>query len=512
MRIRSGVLLLLSGWLAGGCDVGAGEMLSLEEMGTLASLAFIDLNGNGEFDAADLPAPGLDQVLLRSNGDTAALARSDASGVAIFPGLPIGSYTISIATQALGDTLSLAATSRQVRVPPRDTARSTVGVRYPRLNLEQARVAPAGKIVSVEGVAQYNANLFGDSTLVIADNSAALRISGITSKTVQFGDSIVAIGRIGSYQGQPALLLAALFNVGVGAPMAPVLLTSAEAASARSGTLDGRTVHVSGARVLELSQTPTGDSRLKVDDGSGVVEVFLDRDTQIQLDDPLLPGVRLDVTGTLAPRSGSKEWRIQPRGRADIQISIPHVTIAEARSLLIGQFVSIEAVALNNYSTYSNGDVYLTDPSGSIRAALGRSVFLFVGDRVRVLGFVGARNGEPVLLNATAAVLGKSEAPAPQLLRSGAAAAANSGGADAALVRIERATIREVQHLSGTSYLTVDDGSGPLIIAIEAGVGVGTGIFKENGVLDATGVLEPASGGGVWQLKPRSPSDLVLHP
>jgi hypothetical protein len=96
-------------------------------------------------------------------------------------------------------------------------------------------------------------------------------------------------------------------------------LTTVKAASADGGKFDAALVRVFSAVVSDTARLATGDYRFRLDDGSGAVEVILDRDSGFQFS-PFIPGVRVDVAGVLVPIASSASWRLKPRAQSDIVI------------------------------------------------------------------------------------------------------------------------------------------------------------------------------------------------
>jgi hypothetical protein len=75
-------------------------------------------------------------------------------------------------------------------------------------------------------------------------------------------------------------------------------------------------------------------------------------------------------------------------------------------------------------------------------------------------------------------------------------------------VRVERATVRDTSTTAEGLEVTVDDGSGPLDVLIDAEVPISFNLFVPGAVFDYTGVLVPRPGGRSWILKPRSRADV----
>ena len=200
-------------------------------------------------------------------------------------------------------------------------------------------------------------------------------------------------------------------------------------------------------------------------------------------------------------------------------MSFPTATIAQARQLPLGRLVSVEGVALNSWITYADSTVHMADSTGSIRVTRVQLVNLFAGNRVRMLGVVGFRDGQPVITNATASVLGDALIPLAPLLSTAIAATADNARLDAALVRVANAVIADTatvligiagQLSPGDFVVHVNDGSGPLEVVFDRDSGFQLGGFIPGATLNITGLMVPLSNGRDWRLKPRQPSDVVV--
>ena len=84
-------------------------------------------------------------------------------------------------------------------------------------------------------------------------------------------------------------------------------------AVAQGLTAAGNEVYVDGTTV-----TVGGDFVMTVDDGSGPLEVVLDKDITFNLT-PLIGGVVVDVTGVLVPTGGGA-WQLKARSAGDVII------------------------------------------------------------------------------------------------------------------------------------------------------------------------------------------------
>jgi uncharacterized repeat protein (TIGR01451 family) len=61
---------------------------------TIGDLIYLDLDGDGQHDAGEPGIPGVTVALLDNNGDVIASTITDGDGNYVFPGLPVGDYTV----------------------------------------------------------------------------------------------------------------------------------------------------------------------------------------------------------------------------------------------------------------------------------------------------------------------------------------------------------------------------------------------------------------------------------
>lgn len=192
-----------------------------------------------------------------------------------------------------------------------------------------------------------------------------------------------------------------------------------------------------------------------------------------------------------------------------VGVTYPKHTVAEARALPAGRRVFVDGIV-----TAVFGDTVHVEAGGrALRAARVLAGGLvngaeLPGDSVRLLGRTAVLGGQPALDGTTLFPLAARPAPAPVVLRSGAAAAADAGARDAARVRVDSATIVDTVTVAGESLLRVDDGSGPLEVRLGAGVRFGLTAFVPGAVLTVTGTLVPS--GGAWRLRPTALEDLEI--
>src|SRR5690606_34743027 len=116
------------------------------------------------------------------------------------------------------------------------------------------------------------------------------------------------------------------FVLGAAVPPEPRLVSTTVASTADAGALDAHLARVEGASVIDSRSTITGDIVLVVDDGSGALDVTLDRDGGF-VSAPL-PGAVLDASGVLVPSAQTAgRWTLKPRSGDDIDFDYPTVTV-----------------------------------------------------------------------------------------------------------------------------------------------------------------------------------------
>jgi hypothetical protein len=199
----------------------------------------------------------------------------------------------------------------------------------------------------------------------------------------------------------------------------------------------------------------------------------------------------------------------------NVAVSYPKVGIAEARALPLGTKVFIDGVALNFRDLFGDTVVHVQDTSSAIRVTAVQGP-VTAGDSVRVLGRVAARDGQPVIERGEVMVLAIVTQPVAEVVTTGQAATADGGRLDAALVRVVSATIADTTTNGDGDYVvTVDDGSGSLLVVFDQDAALDASPFVPGVSIDARGVLVPDGVGG-WRLKPRSTGpaspDVVVVP
>jgi hypothetical protein len=349
------------GALSGCVEAGANRILEVEATGALSAQVFLDRNGNLTQDAGEGPVPGV-AVQIIPIGGRSPVARlvSALTGQIVSPDLPVGDYEVRVENATIPDSLRLIhlavgdapLTATTVRLIASDTAAVRLVLSFPTVTARQARTMGSSRRVFVEGVALNGWTTFGDSTLHVADTSGVIRAIRVGQSTASAGQLVRVLGTTDVRDGQGILTDGTVFPVGTGQLPEPVGVTSAAAARADDGRLDARLVQVTGATILGAQTNTPGDVVLTVTDGSGLLDVVLDRHAGIS-STPYVPGASLTVVGLLVPSGQTGLWQLKPRSALDLTVAFPNATIADARRLEAGRVVAIEGVALNAWARLS---------------------------------------------------------------------------------------------------------------------------------------------------------------
>ena len=201
----------------------------------------------------------------------------------------------------------------------------------------------------------------------------------------------------------------------------------------------------------------------------------------------------------------------QDTAESTISFKYPVFDIVRARALPPGRRVSMRAVTLNPWTSFSDNAVHLMDSTGFIRAQRVLPGSFGAGDEVRVIGTTALQDGRPVLQDVEITLLRVSAPQSPRVISTAIAGGADAGRLDAALVRISNAAVLGWQTTpTGDIVVAVNDGSGRTEIFVDRSSGVDLSKAERNVLLDVTGVLVPAGSGNGWQIRPRSNADVKI--
>jgi hypothetical protein len=309
--------------LASACEDDYSEqILGFDAEGTVRVIVFRDDNLNNTFTASTDPLIERARVILRR---TSTLADSvgrftDTIGLAPFNSVPVGRYRIELYPDILGDSLERFDASPEFTVSRFDTVRISVGLRFFRFPVTEARALPLGRKVFVVGTVLNGPGTFGDSTVHLTDGRSFIRMSRVPQVGTNPGDSVAMLGTRTVRDGQPSFEVVRVVELADLDPPTPLTVTSAAIPSANSGQLDAAFVRVSAVTIADTVTTVDGKV-LGIDDGSGRAVVLLSDFINFGRLDVYRPGVRLDVTGMLVPDPVTPGvWFLKPRNRSDVVI------------------------------------------------------------------------------------------------------------------------------------------------------------------------------------------------
>lgn len=306
--------------LAGCLGTGEDRVLSIDATGTVQGFVYFDANGTRTFDEGDMPLALVGVRLLPFNTpDTTARAVSDLDGIFSIPRVPVGGYEIVVDPASVGEGVKVVDLDpAEFFVQPDDSVTSLIAISYESYTIEEARTRPFGEKVFISGIALIENDLFGDSTLHIADPTGAIRATRVQRSVIFAGDSVRLLGEISRRDWLLALDDVTTYLLDIVAPPRPEQITTAVAVWADAGRLDAALVKVSNAEITE-TLTVDGDFQLTVDDGSGPAVVLLDSSVPFSAPESYVPGMFIDAIGVLVPASPGK-WSLKPRSDADLVV------------------------------------------------------------------------------------------------------------------------------------------------------------------------------------------------
>jgi hypothetical protein len=514
--------------VAHGCDSNGGDPLTVDATGAVTGAVWLDRNGNAMLDGTDGSVGGVRVTLVPSSGGSAAYsAQATGGGIFHIDDVLVGDYRAEVDASTVADSLRvLGVDSARVTVTAGDTVPVLVGLTYPALTTDSARILPPESPVFVEGLVLMRWNLFGDQAIHVRDTTGAIRAIRALPTAVAPGDSVRLYGTTTVQLGRPVLkdVQTFLLRTGVQSPD-PDTITTAQAASAAGGDLDAALVHLDSAIIQDTTRNSLGERVFIVDDGSGPAEVVLDGNVSIQLQfGQEVIGTILQVTGVLVPEAAGGDWQVKPRSRADIVIgalSWPDVTVSEARAEPSGTRLIVTGRALNDWATFGDSTVHVRDATGAIRAVRVPALAIAIGDSLRLVATIADILGDPVLDQVVPTLVATGLA-APAAVPTTTAAAANpTVDLRAELVAIAGATIQDTtMNAAGEPIITVDDGSGPLDVLFDEDVpfqlqfprDINNNPIILGSTMDVTGLLTPdPDNAGSWLLKPRRNADVVIQ-
>ena len=183
-------------------------------------------------------------------------------------------------------------------------------------------------------------------------------------------------------------------------------------------------------------------------------------------------------------------------------------SVEEARMLPAGRRVFVRGVALASINAIADSSLYLQGAMRAMRVTRATGDDVIPGDTVLALGTTGTRDGQPVLIAGDARIEG-SDAPFDTIATTaGVARDADAAFLDAQLIRLREVVVTDTATIGSRFVITVEDPSGTVAVVVPAGSTLPA--HAPGTELDVIGLLVPAPGvAGTWQVRPRSPDDLL---
>ena len=332
----------------------------------------------------------------------------------------------------------------------------------------------------------------------------------VAPSAVQAGDSVSLVGTTGVVNGRVVLADVTARVVGVARGLPPADSGSTQrASSADNARLGDAQMRIAGAVVRDTSSLGNF-RRVGVDDGSGRLEVLLNRNVAFPLE-AFSPGATVNMTGLLTPSATGSTWQLRPRSPADVSATFPIVTIAQARTMPIGSRVYIDGIALNGWTVFGDSTMHVADQTGAIRAVRALFSTAIAGDSVQILGTTGLTDGRLALVDVQVRIVAFARGlPAIDLVTTAVAATASNGARADGQVRITNAIIRDTATVNGDVVLGVDDTSGRLEVVLDRNVLFNAAPYVPGASFTGAGVLVPATGSTSWRLKPRNANEAAI--
>ena len=316
-------LLLLAAAVAGCGNAGEELGFNPERGARLTGEVYFDRDASGDRTPLDTTRADI-LVSLRQVGLTGEIAResTDVDGLVTFTGLLPGNYWILIDSAALGDTVVVTpAPAFAVALSAGPVVVIQAGLAPPVVTVAQARATAVGRPIVLTGSMVAGVQAFSDSAAFMSDTSGWIRLQSVRNLNGndfnQPGERVRVRGHVATRFGQPVLDSAEVYLValGVGGPADSV--TTADAATARGGTLDAALVRIRKAVIID-TVTSGGAVIVGVNDGSGRLEFRSDNRLGLPSASFAI-GDTLDATGVLSPRSATV-WQLRPRTTLEFQI------------------------------------------------------------------------------------------------------------------------------------------------------------------------------------------------
>jgi len=200
-----------------------------------------------------------------------------------------------------------------------------------------------------------------------------------------------------------------------------------------------------------------------------------------------------------------------------IGLAYPSYSVADARNRPQGSALFINGTVLSPRTGSVNGMIFVRGAGKAVRITRVPFTTLVPGDSVRVRGHISTASGQPVVeAQDVIALFGSGTPPQAIPLSTFQASHAMNGALDADLVQVVNAMVMDTSSVDDDRLITINDGSGPLVVRLMGEMGVPAGSLQPglSTFAIARGTLlftSPGPGGTPrWVLLPRSSNDLSV--
>lgn len=279
---------------------------------------------------------------------------------------------------------------------------------------------------------------------------------------------------------------------------------------ARTGSRSGEDP---GVRNLRIAFVQVGTSDTVVVATSDTSGVFGVRDVPVgrfrAIPDPSVLGDSLEIT-LIDP----SDAQVRPLRNTEVAVALSfHIrSIAEILEGPEGFRLFARGEALNAIGSLPGNALHLRQGGRAIRITDATSTTYAPGDTLLVLGRTLRAAGRMTMTQGTGRRVREVAAtPAPVALTTARAATADGGATGADFVLVTGAEVLDVRTSFGELILTVNDGSGPLVVRFPGGFLFDLRVteIEVGEVLDIQGILLRASQGPSWELRPRVAFDIM---
>lgn len=424
--------------------------------GGVSGRLFRDDNGNGSFDAdADLPAAGIGLELWRgvsTTGDPLVEGSTAPDGSFSFSGLRPGTYTMVVDAPETVEIVGGEAQSVVVE-PDQETLFDVLFTGTLLIDVAEARAAPEGQTVTVDGVVTWQAQ-WDSRSYFLQDGTAGISVFDFNGPDLQIGDRIQVTGSRGAFGGEIQISpVFALENLGFVGPPDPRPVTADEI---NAGQFQGELVTIDGTVQAVDVVNSFGTQVVTLTDASGATfSVFVDNRTGVA-DTDWTVGAVFGVTGVLGTDDrDALPHRVEVRSIDDVVLGGATISIAEAR-VRDGETVVVQGV-VTWQTPWDDRVIFIQDATAGISLFYSGAPTLQRGDVVKIQGDVSAFRGEVQVSPTSLQVLGNVAVPSP---RGVTGAQINAGDFQGELVTVT-GTVQQVEELSfGNQNATIRDAAG----------------------------------------------------